>query len=132
MNKKSEIQLWSPSESIDIPSDATPKDIVEFGKAQLSTRDMRAIVSAFQNASYEMVGTFVWTKASAILKKQISSLGMDFVGEMLGRPDLDEDSDPSTSIADHEAIALAEDLGIINTTQGLRLKHALQLVVHFT
>jgi len=29
------------------------------------------------------------------------------------RTDLDEDSDPATSIADHEAIALAEDLGLI-------------------
>jgi hypothetical protein len=56
---------------------------------------------------------------------------MDFVGEMLGRPDLDEDSDPSTSIGDHEAISLAEDLGIITPTQGLRLKHSRELVTHF-
>ena len=39
---------------------------------------------------------------------------------------------PSTSIADHEARSLAEDLAIITPTQGLRLKHALQLVAHFT
>ena len=57
---------------------------------------------------------------------------MEFVGEMLGRPDLDEDSDPATSIADHEAVSLAEDLGIINSTQALRLKQALELVTHFT
>jgi hypothetical protein len=74
----------------------------------------------------------VWAKASSVLKKQIASLGMEFVGEMLNRPDLDEDSDPSKSIADHEALALAEDLSIINSTQALRLKHSLELVSHFT
>jgi len=92
---------------------------------------MKSIVSGMENGSFEMVSTFVWTKAAAVLKKQISSLGMEFVGEMLGRPDLDEDSDPAT-IADHEALSLAEDLGIINGTQGIRLKHALELVSHFT
>jgi hypothetical protein len=93
---------------------------------------MNSIVNGLRNESYEMVSTFVWTKASAVLKKQISKLGMEFVGEMLGRPDLDEDSDPATSIADHEAISLAEDLRIINSTQAIRLKHALELVAHFT
>jgi hypothetical protein len=79
-----------------------------------------------------MVATFVWTKAVAVLKKQVATLGMEFVGEMLARPDLDEDSDPATSISDNEAISLAEDLGMITATQGLRLKHALELVAHFT
>ncbi|HTD23337.1 MAG TPA: hypothetical protein VK738_11825 [Terriglobales bacterium] len=130
-NEKS-IQVWSPSDLIIIPSGSQPEEIVEFAKPQLSSRDMKSIVTAFQAESYEMVATFVWTKASAVLKKQIATLGMDFVGEMLGRPDLDEDSDPATSIADHEAISLAEDLCLITSTQGLRLKHVLELVTHFT
>lgn len=76
---------------------------------------MAAIVNAIENESYEMVATFVWTKAAAVLKKQVATLGMEFVGEMLGRPDLNEDSDPATSIADNEAISLAEDLGMISS-----------------
>jgi hypothetical protein len=79
-----------------------------------------------------MVATFVWSKASAVLKKQIATLGMDFVGEMLGRPDLNAHSDPATSIADYEAIRLAEDLALVKPTQALRLKNALNLINHFT
>jgi hypothetical protein len=126
------IAVWSPTDNVLIPAaEAAPLAIVEFGKPQLSQRDRRAIVEAFNSESYEMVATYVWTKAVAVLKKQVATLGMEFVGEMLGRPDLDDDSDPATSLADHEAIGLAEDLGMITTTQGLRLKHALELVAHF-
>ena len=126
------ISLWSPSDQVVIPpSESTPSEIVEYGKSQLSTREMRSIVSAFASESYEMVATFVWTKAAAVLKKQLATLGMEFVGEMLGRQDLDDDSDPSSSLADHEAISLAEDLGMITSTQAMRLKHALDLVNHF-
>lgn len=124
---------WSAADVVDIPAEKrSPADIVKFGEATLSPRDMKAIVHGFEAQSYEMVSTFVWTKAAAALKRRVSTLGMEFVGEMLGRPDLDDDSDPATSIGDHEAISLAEDLGMITTTQALRLKHALQLVTHFS
>src|SRR5262245_53400759 len=102
MARQSAITVWKPSEVIAIPPRSTPEQMVEFARPQLSTRDMKSIVSGMQSDSFEMVSTFVWTKASAVLKKQIASLGMEFVGEMLGRPDLDEDSDPA-AIADHEA-----------------------------
>jgi len=52
-------------------------------------------------------------------------------GEMLKRPDLDEDSDPSTSIADHEVIMLRRRLGMVTETQGLKLKTCLELVSHY-
>jgi len=130
-SKENAIRPWSAQEGAVIPQGSDPDEIVVFASPQLTKRDMHSIVRAFESESYEMVSAFIWSKAAAVLKKQISKLGMDFVGEMLGRPDLDEDSDPATSIADHEALALAEDLGIISSTQGLRLKHALELVSHF-
>jgi hypothetical protein len=130
-SEDSAIKPWSPEETAIIPKSSEPDQIVVFASPQLTKRDMQSIVSAFSTESYEMVSAFVWTKAAAVLKKQISKLGMEFVGEMLGRPDLKEDSDPATSIADHEAIALAEDLGMITSTQALRLKHSLELVTHF-
>lgn len=126
------IVQWSSAEAVVIPANSQPAQIVALGHPQLSKRDMNSIVTALQNESYEMVATFVWAKASSVLKKQLATLGMEFVGQILGRPDLDEDSDPSTSIGDHEALSLAEDLAIITPTQGLRLKHALELVTHFT
>lgn len=121
---------WTPAPSL-LLSATEPAELVAIACRGLSSRDRKSIVSAFASESYEMVSAFIWSKAAAVLKKQIAKLGMEFVGEMLRRPDLSEDSDPSTSIGDHDAIALAEDLGIINATEGMRLKHSLELVAHF-
>ncbi len=132
-NANSALVPWTVTDLVTIPPEAREaKDIVAFGKATLSQRVMHSIVTGFEAGSYEMVSTFVWTKAAATLKRQVSTLGMEFVGEMLGRPDLDDDSDPATAIGDHEAIALAEDLGMVTAIQSLRLKQALQLVAHFS
>src|ERR1035437_3843770 len=91
------IVQWSSAEAVVIPANSQPAQIVALGHPQLSKRDMNSIVTALQNESYEMVATFVWAKASSVLKKQLATLGMEFVGQILGRPDLDEDSDPSRS-----------------------------------
>lgn len=131
-NKDNQIIVWSPSDVVDIPASAdTPEAIVKYGAATLTSRDIQSIVTGFQAQGYEIVSTFIWAKAAAALKKQVATLGMEFIGEMLGRPDLNEDSNPATAIADHEVIGLAEDLGMITTTQALRLKQSLQLVTHF-
>jgi len=44
-------------------SQSTPTAMLEYAKPQLSTRDVKAIISAFETESFEMVATFVWTKA---------------------------------------------------------------------
>lgn len=131
-NQESQIVPWNPSDLVVIPTSAeTPAAIVEYGRATLAQRDIHSIIAGFEAQGYEMVSTFVWTKAAAAMKKQVATLGMEFVGEMLGRPDLNDDSDPTTAIADHEVITLAEDLGMITATQALRLKHSLLIVTHF-
>jgi hypothetical protein len=127
---QNEIAIWVPNQPIELASNATAGDIAEQARA-LSPRDVRSIATAFEAQSYEMVSTFVWTRAITALKKQVSSLGMEFVGQMLGRADIDDDSDPVTAISEHDAISLAEDLGMITTTEALRLKHAMELVRHF-
>jgi hypothetical protein len=125
------LSVWEPNRAISIPENATPSQMARLAQ-QLSERDVRSIAAAFESGSYEMVSTFVWTRASASLKKQIATLGMDFVGEMLGRQDITENSDPLTAIGDYEAISLAEDLGMINTTEAMRLKMSLEIVGHFS
>jgi hypothetical protein len=129
-NDQTTLSIWEPNRPLDISATASPGEIAAQAKA-LSERDISSIALAFQNGSFEMVSTFVWTRAITGLKKQIASLGMEFVGEMLGRPDINENSDPKTSIGELDAISLAEDLGMITTTEALRLKHALELVSHF-
>jgi len=89
---------------------AKPPEIVQRA-IQLTERDQKAIVQAFQTGAYEMAATFIWSKAIAALKKQLAVLGMEFVGEMLGRTDLDESSNPMTDIREDEAMSWPNSLG---------------------
>lgn len=78
-----------------------------------------------------MVASFILNKALSQLKKQLSSLGMEFVGEMLGRQDLTDDSVPTVSISNFEAIRLAQELGVISKTDSKRLFQHAELLAHF-
>lgn len=74
---------------------------------------------------------FVLNKALSQLKRSLAAMGMTFVGEMLGRADINEDSVPTVSISDYEAITLARELGLINSTDSKRLTQHLELLAHF-
>ena len=125
------LTVWTePTGTIVPKSEVNPPAIVSAAKA-LTARDQRQISTAFEAESYEMVAGFVLNKALSQLKKQLSSLGMEFVGEMLGRQDLDDDSIPTVSISNFEAIRLAQELGIINSTDAKRLSQHTELLAHF-
>lgn len=121
---------WEQSNAVTLSPTAQLPDIVHRA-VQLNPRDRKALEMAFETEAYEMAATFVWSKAMAALKKQLAGLGMEFVGEMLGRTDLHEDSNPITDIREDEAIELAEQLGMIGTTEALRLQNGQMLVNHF-
>lgn len=121
---------WTPNEPKALAPTAAPPEIVKRAVV-LTERDQFAIVQAFQSGAFEMASTFIWSRAVAALKKQLSMLGMEFVGEMLSRTDLDESSNPMTDIRDDEAIELAEQLGMVTTTEALRLRNGHTLVNHF-
>jgi hypothetical protein len=122
---------WTPAEPPVLPANAQPPAIVKHA-LRLSERDQQAVVLAFGSGAYEMAATFVWTKALTTLKKQLSGLGMEFVGEMLGRIDLTDVSNPITDIREDEALELAEQLGMVSTTEAIRLRNAQALVAHFS
>jgi hypothetical protein len=121
---------WGHTELLALPANAQPPAIAQHA-VLLSQRDKSALVMAFDNEAYEMAATFVWSKAIAALKKQLATLGMEFVGEMLGRTDLNEASNPITDIREDEAIELAEQLGMVSTTEAIRLRNGQTLVNHF-
>ncbi len=103
----SSFQIVAPSEDlavIDTLSDA--QKIAAYSK-HLSLRETEQIITGFKSGSYEMVTSFVWSRARTVLRKELAKLGMDFVGEVLGRPDIDEDSSPQ-DISESEAINLAK------------------------
>jgi hypothetical protein len=121
---------WAPAEVVALPRNAPPAEIVRRAE-RLNERDRRAVVAAFESGSYEMAVTYVWFKAAARLRRQLSELGMEFVGEMLGRTDLTEASNPITDLRADEAIELAEQLAMISTTEAIRLRDGQALVSHF-
>ncbi len=125
------VQLWHGGDAVALP--ATAKDstsIVNFA-VQLNKREKQQIVRAFSDESYEMALSFVWQKTMGALKRELASVGLKFLGELLGKSELDEGGNPVTSISDEEAIMLAEELGVITGTEALRMRHANELLRHF-
>ena len=126
-----EYALWKPRPGAMIPKGTeTPEGITKYAK-QLSKRDVHQIVHAFEAEHYEMVTTFVWTKAMASLKRKLATLGSEFVGEMLGRPDISADDNLVQVVTDDEALRLATELGMFNRRQAMSLRHAMELVQFF-
>ena len=115
------IVVWKEPQGTVVPKAADNAQAIASVAKNLSTRDQKQIVSAFQSESFEMMAGFVLNKALSQLKRALASMGMTFVGEMLGRADINEDSVPTVSISDYEAITLARELGVINSTDSKRL-----------
>ena len=132
MNKQ-EITLWQPKLPVRIPAtfnDAS--EIVPYANShQLTGRDRSQIISAFESHHYEMVSSFVWTKALSSLKAQLAKLGAAFISEMLDRPDINQSSSIDQVLTDYEALRLAQELGVITGTGALRLRQALERLTHF-
>lgn len=106
-----------------------PNAITGFSK-HLGPRESVQIVQGFESGSYEMVSSFVWIRAMTVLRKELAKLGMEFIGEILGRFDIDDNSAPQ-EINETEAINLAENLGMVSATEAMRLRQAQSLVNHF-
>lgn len=125
------VVAWKEPTGTVVPKAADNAPAIASVAKTLSIRDQKQIITAFQSEAYEMMAGFVLNKALSQLKRALASLGMAFVGEMLGRADLDEDSVPTVSISNYEAITLAKELGLINSTDATRLTQHLELLAHF-
>lgn len=125
------VAVWREPTGTVVPKDAKSAMSIAAVATSLTERDRKQIVTAFQADAFEMMSGYVLNKALSQLKRQLASLGMEFVGEMLGRPDIDEDSVPTSTVSDFEAITLARELGFINATDAKRLTQHLELLAHF-
>ena len=108
----------------------TPKAIAEHA-AQLSKRERRQIVAAFEAEHYEMGLNFLWLRTVTALKRELATVGLGLLGEMLGRVGVNEDDDVEDLLTARDAIRLAEELGVITPTEALRLRHTHEIVTHF-
>lgn len=126
------IVLWQP-ESVDvIPSGTRSPAKITDCAAQLSVRDKKQIVSAFESGHFEMAVTYLWGKTVTALKKELSTVGVSLLGEMLGKTDVDEDDDVEDILTTKDAIRLAEELGVVSSTDAMRLRHTYELITHFS
>jgi hypothetical protein len=127
----SNVELWMAPGLPTVPDTLSDPAKIAARALQLRDRERNQIATNFSAGNYELAATFVWMRAMALLKKQLAALGMEFIGELLQRPDIDEFSDIRTSVSDTEAISLARDLGMLTPLQTMRLLQSQAIVAHF-
>lgn len=127
----SDIQIWQGPNGITFPpSVKDANDIVPYAN-HLTPQQQKQIIAAFQFEAYDMASEYTWKKSMVKLRETLSTLGMKFIGEMVGRDDFDETTLIDSEITDFTAIKLAEQLGVIGTTAALRLKQSNELISHY-
>ena len=123
--------LWQPDNRGLLPAAArTPKAITKYA-TQLSEKDRRQVVSAFRAEHYEMGLNFLWLRTTTALKRELATVGIGLLGEMLGRVEVSEDDDVEDLLTTRDTIRLAEELGIVTDTEALRLRHTHEIITHF-
>src|ERR1700730_10610318 len=128
-----EITLWEGTGLAHIPPSATtPEDILPHANPrQLSAKERTQIIYAFNNESYEMASSYIWSKAISSLKAQLGRLGTAFIAEMLDRPDIPKEASIAQVLTDYDALRLARELGVVSATGYFRLKQSFDLIAHF-
>jgi len=131
MADQTELTLWDSAVLEVLPKSAkTPADIVPIAR-QLSSRERKQVIEAYKAGSYELAVNFIWQKSITALKRELGTLGVQFLGEMLGRVELTDDDDVVDSITEREALRLAEELGVVSSTEAMRLRQTHEIVGHF-
>ena len=123
---------WTPNEPIALPKNVSDVKTIAPLAHQLRPTDIQKVIKAFDAELYELAAEFVWKRTMSALKHQLSLMGMGFVGEMLSRPDIDENVSIELVITDYEAIQLALQLGIINRLGSIQLRQAAELLSYYS
>jgi len=125
------LTLWEPASAEIIPAGVTSMTQITEYAVQLSRKDQRQIARALEAGDYEIGVNYLWVKAMAALKRELGTLGVEFLGEMLGRGDVDSDDDVQLLLTDKDALRLSEELGMVSSTEAMRLRQSLELISHF-
>lgn len=128
----SAVALWDGNASaLATKGILTPSQMMEYA-VQLASRDKAQIIRAFDSEDYEMMCEFLISRTVAAIQRQLHALGTDFIGEMLGRPELADSFSIRKTLTDYEIVTLAQDLGLVSSTDGLKLKQDIELLNHIT
>ena len=126
------MMLWRPEGEVRLPVSARkPVEILEHAQ-QLSPKVQQQIVSAFRGGHYEMGLNFLWSRTVASLKKELATVGIELLGEMLGKTDVGEHDDVEDILTARDAIRLAGELMVVSPTDAMRLRHTHEIVAHFS
>ena len=126
------LTIWQPEGGELLPKEAKTSSQILTYAAQLGVKDKKQIISAFESEHYEMGINFLWGKTVTALKKELSTVGVGLLAEMLGRAEVSEDDDVEDILTTKDAIRLAEELGVISSTDAMRLRHTYEMIVHFS
>lgn len=123
---------WSAKQNTEIAVNETRIDkIVAFDRGNLSEKQQKQIVNAYQMEAYDMAAEYAWKKAITKLRSSLENLGMDFIAEFVQRDGIDEFTPIENVLTERASIDLAERLGVINSTGALKLRQSHELVNHY-
>lgn len=126
------IRPWVASTQNSMPANIKDiKGIVEYGNNNLTLKQQKQIVGAYNMEAYDMAAEYAWKKAIIKLRNSLANLGMDFIAEFVQRDDVDEYTPIENVLTERATIDLAERLGVINSTGALHLRQAQELVNHY-
>jgi len=126
------LSLWQPDSGELLPKSATSPEQISAYAQQLTKRDKQQLVAAFVGEHYEMGVSYLWGKTLHALMTELSTVGVGLLGEMLGRPDVEDSDAVEDILTARDAIRLAEELGVVSSTDAMRLRHTHELVTHFS
>ena len=123
--------VWKGPTGLVLPgSVSNAKDIIPYAQG-LSEKQKNHVIRAFNDEAFDMGAEYVWRRSMIKLRGALQSLGMKFIGEMLGNQDIDEFSNIESVLTDYDTIVLSEQLGVVNSTGALKLKQALEIITHY-
>lgn len=126
------IRPWEASVQNSMPANIKDiKGIVEYGNNNLTVKQQKQIVGAYNMEAYDMAAEYAWKKAIIKIRNSLANLGMDFIAEFVQRDDVDEYTPIENVLTERATIDLAERLGVINSTGALHLRQAQELVNHY-
>jgi hypothetical protein len=124
------LEKWSTKSEVAINRNEELPALLQSAN-QLSTREQRQILDGINNKSYDITLNYLWQKTITVLKNQLLTVGISLLAEMLGRADIDAESNPSDFLTERDVIYLSGELGILNQAQTLRLQHTHDMLMLF-
>lgn len=127
---ETELTIWQPdAAALQLAPTADVPAMAE-AALQLTPREKTQVVSAFAGGSYELATSYVWNKTLASLKKTLVSVGVRFLGEMVGLVDATDEQQVLDRLTEKDAIRLGRELGVVTTSDAMRLEHASELLAY--